>query len=92
MNADNRRLDWVLGGAIAAFLILPWYKIRGGFFSFDWIGDLFTESDLWPATVQVAIGRWQLWPVLAVILGALWLRHARPSGADRGRWLVRLVV
>lgn len=92
MNADNRRLDWVLGGAIAALLILPWYKIRGGFFSFGWIGDLFTKSDLWPAAVQVATGRWQLWPVLALILGALWLRHARPSGVERGRWMMRLGI
>ena len=52
MNADDRRLDWVLGGAMAALLILPWYKIRGGFFGLGWITDFFTKPDLWPAAVQ----------------------------------------
>ncbi len=90
MNADDRRLDWVLGGAMAALLILPWYKIRGGFFGLGWITDFFTKPDLWPAAVQAVSGRWQLVPMLALVLAAVWLRRARPSGAERGRWLVRL--
>jgi iron(III) transport system permease protein len=90
MNADDRRLDWVLGGAVAALLILPWYKIRNGFFGFDWIGDFIAKPDLWPAAFQALAGRWQILPILALILGALWLRRSRPSGSERGLWMVRL--
>lgn len=87
MNADNRRLDWVLGGAILSLLILPWYKIRGGFYSFGWLGDFAGEPDLWPGLVQGLIGRWQLWPILALVASAIWLR-LRPSGVARGGALI----
>ncbi|NHF73467.1 ABC transporter permease [Paracoccus xiamenensis] len=88
MNADNRRLDWILGGAILALLILPWYRIRAGFFSFDWLGDFFAEPDLWPGLFQALIGRWQLWPIILLTAAALYLRLRAPSGAGRGRAMV----
>ncbi|MFV0361009.1 ABC transporter permease [Tropicimonas sp.] len=90
MTADDRRLDRALGGAALSLLILPWYKIRGGFFSLDWIGDFFTKADLWPATVQALTGRWQLWPIILLVVAAAWLRISRPSGAGRGRWMIRI--
>ena len=76
MNADNRRLDWILGGAWLSLLILPWYKVRGGFFGFGWLGDLLSEPDVWPGLVQALVGRWQLWPVILLAAAALWLRLA----------------
>lgn len=87
MNADNRRLDRVLAGAVLALLILPWYRVKAGFFGFDWIGRLFSDAQLRPALIQAATGRWQLWPVLALVLWALVLRRA-PSGHKRGGMLV----
>ncbi|MFD1796155.1 iron ABC transporter permease [Paracoccus aurantiacus] len=88
MNADNRRLDWILGGAILALLILPWYRIRAGFFSFDWLGDFLSEPDLWPGLVQALMGRWQLWPIILLAAAALYLRIRVPSSAGRGRAMV----
>ncbi|MFV0292962.1 MAG: ABC transporter permease [Paracoccus sp. (in: a-proteobacteria)] len=90
MNADNRRLNWVLGSAILALVILPWYKIRNGFFGLNWIGDIPTKSDLWPAAYQAVTGHWQLWPLLLVTALTGWLRFTMPAGSDRGRRLIWL--
>ncbi|MEZ5725881.1 MAG: iron ABC transporter permease [Paracoccaceae bacterium] len=90
MNADNRRLDWILGGALLSLLILPWYKVKGGFFRFDWLGDLFSKPDFWPGFFQALIGHWQLWPVLLLTAAVLWLRLRVPSGTGRGRLMVRI--
>ncbi|MFD2845285.1 ABC transporter permease [Paracoccus cavernae] len=87
MNADNKRLDRVLAGAVLALLILPWYRVRSGFFSFDWIGGIFSNEQLRPGLVQALGGRWQLLPLIALILWVLVLRRA-PSGPERGRRLV----
>ncbi|WP_170162137.1 ABC transporter permease [Paracoccus siganidrum] len=92
MNADNRRLDLILAGAVLCLLVLPWYKIRSGFFGFGWIGDMLARPDLWPGAFQAAAGRWQLWPVLLLVAAVAGLRLTAPSGAARGRWLVRLGV
>ena len=88
MNADNRRLDWILGGAWLSLLILPWYKVRGGFFGFGWLGDLLSEPDVWPGLVQALVGRWQLWPVILLAAAALWLRLARQPSVGRGRAMI----
>ena len=87
MSADNKRLDRVLLGSLMALLILPWFRIRSGFFSFDWLGDVFSKQDLWPALGQALIGHWQIIPLLALAALALWLRLARPPSAQRGRAL-----
>ena len=88
MNADNRRLSWILGAASVALLILPWYRVRNGFFGFDWVGDIFAKSDLWPGLVQAFTGRWQLWPIVLLALVAGWLRFSMPSGDRRGKLMV----
>lgn len=91
MNADNKRLDRVLAGAILALLILPWYRIRSGFFSFEWFGELFSNDAVWPGALQALSGRWQLWPVLLLLALAIALRPT-PSGTKRGRWLIWIGV
>ena len=37
MKTHNRRLDIALALGLAAFLLLPWYRIDGGFFGFGWL-------------------------------------------------------
>ena len=91
MNADNRRLDRVLAGTILALLILPWYRVKSGFFSLEWVGELFSRDALWPGALQALAGRWQLWPVLVLVALTIALR-ATPSGAKRGRWLIWIGV
>lgn len=90
MNADNRRLDRVLATTALALLLLPWYRVRSGFFGLDWVSEIFGKPDLWPGLAQAAAGRWQLWPALALVAAALWLRLRAPSGPERGRMLVWL--
>ena len=36
MDHRNRRLDIVLALGIAAFILVPWYRIEGGFLGFGW--------------------------------------------------------
>ncbi|MFV0302869.1 MAG: iron ABC transporter permease, partial [Paracoccus sp. (in: a-proteobacteria)] len=92
MNADNRRLDWILGGALLSLMMLPWYKLRGGFFGLGWLDGVLSEPDRWPGLFQAVIGRWQLWPIILLAGAALWLRLRMPSGAGRGRLVVRIGV
>ena len=90
MNADNRRLDRVLAAVALALLVLPWYRVRSGFFGLDWVAEVFGKPELWPGLAQAAAGRWQIWPVLALVAATLWLRLRTPSGPERGRRLVWL--
>jgi iron(III) transport system permease protein len=53
MNSSKRRLVIVLALAIAAFLVLPWYRIDGGFYGLGWLAGF-------PAEVAVAPGIWQI--------------------------------
>ena len=46
MFRDNRRLDYVLGLAAACLLLVPWYRVRSGFFGLDWVPDLPGRQDL----------------------------------------------
>ncbi|MFC3529575.1 ABC transporter permease [Paracoccus mangrovi] len=87
MTDDNRRLTRILIGAVLALLLVPWYRVRAGFFSFDWLGGMFSQGDLLPGAIQALTGRWQLWPLIVLIGLALVLR-GRPSGAARGRQMV----
>ena len=88
MNTDNRRLDMILAAGVFALLVLPWYRVRQGLFSLDWIGDVVGTEKLWPGLFQALIaGRWQLWPVLGLLAAAVLLRTTRAPGA-RGRALI----
>ena len=86
-SQDNRRLDQTLAAGLVALVLLPWYRIRNGFFGFDWLADLPDKRDLWPALAQALTGRWQLWPILALVALAIFLRLTRAPGASRGRAL-----
>ena len=35
MTHHNRRLDIALAIGLAAFVLLPWYRVEGGFYGFD---------------------------------------------------------
>jgi iron(III) transport system permease protein len=87
MTGDNRRLDILLLAGLIGLVVLPWYRIRSGFFGLGWIGDLPGKAELWPGAAQAVAGRWQLWPVLALFALAAWLRLAGQPGA-RGRALI----
>lgn len=89
-SRDNRRLDLILAAGTVALLLLPWYRQRAGFFGFEWVGELFASDTAWPGLVQALSGRWQLWPVLALLIAVAVLRLTRPAGERRGRLLVWL--
>jgi iron(III) transport system permease protein len=55
MDYRIRRLDFVLALGIAAFLILPWYRIEGGFLSFEWLGGFLTEASAAPSILQITV-------------------------------------
>ncbi len=84
MSSDNRRLDIVFAAGLAALIALPWYRVRSGFFSFEWMAELPGKRDLWPGLAQAMIGRWQLWPVLVLCGLAVLLRLARKPGRRGG--------
>ncbi|GAB4535765.1 MAG: iron ABC transporter permease [Roseibium sp.] len=88
---DNRRLDLVLAAGLVALIALPWYRIRSGFFSFDWLSDIAGSDKLWPAVFQAVAGKWQLWPLLALFAAAVLVRATRAPGS-RGRTLFALGV
>lgn len=83
-SRDNRRLDLILAASLLALIALPWYRIRSGFFSLEWLPDLATSEKLWPGLFQALGGKWQLWPVLALIAAAVFLRVARTPGHRGG--------
>ncbi|WP_347265899.1 iron ABC transporter permease [Paracoccus sp. (in: a-proteobacteria)] len=87
MLAANRRLDRILIGAALALLMLPWYRVQGGFYHFGWLAGLFSDPKLMPGLLQAASGRWQLWPAVALVLAAALLRR-QPPGAARGRRMI----
>ena len=87
MSRDDRRLDALLLAGLACFALLPWYRVRDGFFGFDWTLRMAGDARLWPGIAQILSDRWYLWPVLALGLAALAVRLARPPG-PRGAALV----
>ncbi len=91
MNRDNRRLDLILAAGLIALVALPWYRVRQGFFGFEWLGDIAGSDKLWPGLFQAIDGRWQLWPVLVLFALAVWLRLGQAPGV-RGRALAGIGV
>ncbi|CDN58257.1 Ferric transport system permease protein FbpB (plasmid) [Neorhizobium galegae bv. officinalis bv. officinalis str. HAMBI 1141] len=82
MDNRNRRLDIVLAIAIAATIVLPWYRIEKGFFSFSWLPDFPRTDAVAPGILQMTIyGRWWLLAVLFALAVALVARFvADPMG------------
>ncbi|MCT4333175.1 iron ABC transporter permease [Paracoccus sp. YLB-12] len=77
---------WSLLG-ITAFLLLPWYMVQGGFWTFGWVTDPGGTGA--SAALHVASGRiWLLGPALG-LLGAVLATVLPLSQAARARaWLV----
>ncbi|WJI61143.1 iron ABC transporter permease [Mesorhizobium sp. C416B] len=62
-------LPWVMA-AWASFVLLPWYKVEGGFLSFDWLAQ---PADATPAIMLALGGRPWLLPIILPLLLASWL-------------------
>ncbi|MES0161828.1 MULTISPECIES: iron ABC transporter permease [unclassified Mesorhizobium] len=56
--------------AWASFVLLPWYKVEGGFLSFDWLAQ---PADATPAIILALGGRPWLLPLVLPLLLASWL-------------------
>jgi len=67
MEHRNRRLDIVLLLGAVAFLVLPWYRIDGGFFGFGWLANFPGDPAVSPAILQTTLhGR--SWLAVAALL------------------------
>lgn len=62
-------LAWVMA-AWASFVLLPWYKVEGGFLSFEWLAQ---PADATPAIMLAPGGRPWLLPLVLPLLLASWL-------------------
>ena len=72
MDHRNRRLDIVLALGIAAFILVPWYRIEGGFLGFGWLSDFPSEASVAPGILQIlGFGRWWLGVAAAVMTAAV---------------------
>ncbi|AGS21922.1 ABC transporter permease [Rhizobium etli] len=73
MRRGNRRLDIVLGLGAAALILVPWYRIEGGFFGFKWPSAFPFSADTAPGLLQILQhGRtWLAGVVLLFLLGCL---------------------
>ncbi len=85
MDHRNRRLDIVLGIGIAAFLLVPWYRIEGGFLGFGWFSGFPSEASVTPGILQILeYGRWWLTIpalIMAAAVAARFLRDPMQRGA-----------
>ncbi len=69
MTHSNRRLDVALLLGLAAFVLLPWYRIEGGFYSFGWLSGFPADTAAAPGVLQILMhGRWWLAGALAFLL------------------------
>jgi ABC-type Fe3+ transport system, permease component len=88
MKQQNRRLDIVLCLALAAFFLLPWYRIEGGFFAFEWLSEYPGDVSSAPGILQLLLfGRWWL-AIVALLIGLGGLARYTPSSEWRSRLLV----
>ncbi|NWJ23598.1 iron ABC transporter permease [Rhizobium sp. RM] len=55
MDYRNRRLDFTLWLGLAAFLLLPWYRIESGFYAFRWAADYPLAPSASPALLQIPL-------------------------------------
>ncbi len=70
MDNRNRRLDIALTLGIAAFLLLPWYRIEGGFLGFGWLAGFPGEAAVAPGILQI-FGSGRFWLAIAAALLAV---------------------
>jgi iron(III) transport system permease protein len=68
MTNSNRRLDIALLVGFAAMVLLPWYRIEGGFFGLGWVERFGREASVSPGIMEILrYGR----PWLAIVLAFL---------------------
>ncbi|MES0884248.1 ABC transporter permease [Roseibium sp. SCP14] len=72
MQSGNKRLDYLLIMGLISFLILPWYRVEGGFFAFEWLSGFLSSSDLAPGILQMFVeGRsWLILALAFFLMGA----------------------
>ena len=80
---------WFIVG-LAGFLILPWYGVSGGFWSFEWIVEGYpVNPEVAPAIVLVfAGGRLWLLPLLLFLLVVPFALRLEPTDPQRSRLLI----
>ena len=78
MTRGNRRLDIVLALGAFALILLPWYRIEGGFFSFRWLSGFFSSASNAPGVLQIlSYGKPWLVGVAIFFLAACLVRSIR---------------
>ncbi|MDP9812684.1 iron(III) transport system permease protein [Rhizobium tibeticum] len=88
MTHSNRRLDIALLVGIAALILLPWYRIEGGFFGLGWLSSFPGDPASAPAILQIAQhGRWWL-AILVALLVLGGFARLLPNALRRGALLV----
>lgn len=88
MTTSDRRLDWALGLGTVALLLLPWYRIEGGFFGLSWLSDFPGGADVAPGLLQAVLhGRWWLAIALLLLVAAILVRSLYRQSEQRGRML-----
>ncbi|HEV7434357.1 MAG TPA: iron ABC transporter permease [Pseudorhizobium sp.] len=91
MSSSDRRLDWIFGAGVLSLLLLPWYRIEGGFFGFSWLADFMRNEDLAPAILQATVnGRWWLWAAILLFAAAILVRVMRSPSEQRGTTFARI--
>lgn len=71
MRHGNRRLDIVLILGAVALILLPWYRIEGGFLGFGWLDGFPLSPEAAPGLVQIVVhGRLWLSGVVLLLLAA----------------------
>lgn len=88
MTHGNRRLDIVLAVGLAALVLVPWYRIEGGFYGLGWLAEFPLSNAVAPGILQmVSEGRVWLFGVLGFFLmGAI--ARIVPDTEKRGALLV----
>jgi iron(III) transport system permease protein len=91
LSAGRSPAGWVAAGW-AGFLLLPWYKVEGGFFAFDWFA---RPTDAAPAVLFALAGKPWLAPLALPLVWASWLavrRDTRLTAAAGALGLILLAV
>ncbi len=88
MTHHNRRLDIALAIGLAAFVLLPWYRVEGGFYGFGWLSSFPGDAATAPGILELfSHGRWWLAIVVAFLLLGIAARFVSDP-ARRGALLV----
>lgn len=82
-DGRDRRLGAAIGIGGIACLLLPWYRIEGGFLGLSWVRDFPFGRDAAPAAVQLFTGRPWLAAVPLLLLAALAVLVIRPRERPR---------